>query len=72
MTVFLTGASGYLGKHILTVLNQRDINCIALSRQPAVEPGFIQGDLLTISSYIDALSECDTVIHAAGHVSHKM
>ena len=70
MKVFLTGATGFLGTHIRTVLEEKEIDYVALSRSPQQHPNFIQGDLLKPESYTQALSSCSMIIHAAGEVAH--
>ena len=70
MKVFLTGATGFLGKHIQAVLQQNDIKFVALSRNASPSPNFIHGDILQPHTYEEQLKQCDSVIHAAGHVSH--
>ena len=70
MKVFLTGASGYLGGHILEELEKHSIEYIALSRKKQSRPHFTVGDLLKPESFSEALSSCDMVIHAAGEVAH--
>ena len=70
MKVFLTGATGFLGKHIQAALQQNDIDFIALSRKSSPLSNFIRGDILQPKTYAEHLKQCDAVIHAAGHVSH--
>jgi dihydroflavonol-4-reductase len=70
MKVFLTGATGFLGSHIRSVLEEKGIEYLALSRAQHADDHFIQGDLLDPSSYEKALSSCTMIIHAAGEVAH--
>ena len=70
MKVFLTGATGFLGTQIRAQLQERQISYVALSRQVQKDTHFVQGDLLDPTSYQEALSSCDMVIHAAGEVAH--
>ena len=70
MKVFLTGATGFLGSHIRSQLQDRQIPYVALSRKASDDPFFVQGDLLDPSSYKEALASCDMLIHAAGEVAH--
>jgi NADH dehydrogenase len=70
-SLFITGASGYLGRRVLEQLrssNYQTIHC--LSRGPAPSSGagpaaWIEGDLLDPASYRRALAGCDTVVHLA-------
>ncbi len=68
MKVFVTGATGFLGTHILEQLKGHDV--VALSRQPRTDVDFVVGDVLDPSSLAAAIDGCDAVIHAAGLVDH--
>ena len=70
MKVFLTGATGFLGKHIQNSLQQNNVEFTALSRKEQRSPNFIFGDILHPETYKNQLAKCDMVIHAAGQVSH--
>ena len=70
MKVFLTGATGFLGTHILSILEERNIEYVALSRKQNDNSNFVQGDLLDPSSYAESLNSCNMIIHAAGEVAH--
>ena len=69
-TVFLTGASGFLGRYLVTSLVSAGHRIFALSRslrEATENPGvcWVQGDLL--SSELDPLlRDADAVVHAAG------
>ena len=43
--IFVTGASGFLGQHLLSTLKHRGFEYTALSRT-SDEEGFVQGDIL--------------------------
>ena len=69
-SLFITGATGFVGSHFLRRLDPADysrIICLSRSRPPSspehVE--FIAGDLRDCSAYGSALTECDTVVHLA-------
>ena len=69
-SLFLTGASGYIGSRwlrSLTSLPYRKIICLSRTRPPEMpaHAEFIQGDILDSANYADALAECDTVVHMA-------
>ena len=42
--IFVTGASGFLGQHLLSTLNYRGFEYTALSRSTD-EEGFVRGDI---------------------------
>lgn len=74
-SVFITGAGGFVGKHLLVKLDAskyQTIYCLTRKREnvrlPEPEPEnieVIEGDLLNSSSYEQILKEVDTVIHMA-------
>lgn len=69
MKVLLTGATGFLGRHILDQVTH--VNWVALSRNWTALPATtIQGDVLDLRSLSHAMEGCDAVVHAAGVVSH--
>jgi uncharacterized protein YbjT (DUF2867 family) len=63
--VFLTGGSGFLGRQVQSALVGRGHEVTALARNGDGGPGVVSGDLLTPSSYRDALTGADVVIHLA-------
>ena len=70
MKVFITGGSGFLGKHIISQLDNKSIPVCSLSRAkyPAMKLGkveILQGNLTDNIS--TKLQECDVFIHAAAH-----
>ena len=76
--LFITGAAGNIGRHLLNELQNKDYLLRALyhendisSEYPSVD--FRKGDLLDPASYASALKGIDTVIHAAGitHTNHE-
>ena len=71
MKVFLTGGTGFLGSHIREVMDEHNIDYVALSRSPQTDPHFVRGDLLSPESYIEHLQDCTVFVHAAGEVSHE-
>jgi NADH dehydrogenase len=71
--IFLTGASGFIGRVVLERLSTSGFECVVcLARRPEVlEPmanervALIKGDLNDPSSYRDALARTDVVVHLA-------
>ncbi len=70
--VFVTGASGFVGRRLLTALARLGRPVVALDRSGALAAAGLppqttvcRGDLLTPATYVDALRGCDTVLHLA-------
>ena len=71
MTIFLTGASGYLGAGIARRLMQAGHDVVGLVRRAGTAPAGVRevsGDLKDPASFVDACATADAVIHTAfGH-----
>jgi dihydroflavonol-4-reductase len=73
-TVFVTGATGFLGRHLLPALCRRGYAVRALVRQPNAHPwlarypnvAIVQGNIGDSASLRSELDGASTVIHAAG------
>ena len=73
MKAFLTGASGFVGSHVRSVLVERgvEVRCLVRASSPRanledVEPGdLIEGDLRDPEALARAVEGCDTVFHCA-------
>ena len=66
--VFLTGASGFVGSHVLSALLGRGYRVRALARGPdPLPPGVVQvrGDLRTPAALVPALRGCRYLVHTA-------
>jgi nucleoside-diphosphate-sugar epimerase len=75
-TVFLTGASGFLGGHILHELRSAGHDVRALSRRPESDTAIdssggvpVKAFLADIGSLKEALADCDAVFHCAADTS---
>ncbi len=79
MKLLLTGATGFVGTHMLAALQAGGHDIVCLARQV---PARIEGDNIAFMPYTDAdgtadwgcvLPGCETVIHLAGraHVMHE-
>jgi dihydroflavonol-4-reductase len=72
---FVTGATGFLGTHLLSTLKAHGHEVVALARkgrQPDLEGIVIRhGDILDAASIRDAAAGCTGVFHCAGKVSRK-
>ncbi len=74
--VFLTGASGFLGGHLLRELRAAGCEVRALSRRSEADAGIaaqgavpVRAELLDLPSLKAALSGCEAVFHAAADTS---
>lgn len=78
-TVFLTGATGFIGSHLLDRLLEigvREVRCLArrpLPWHPSSDARIVRiaGDLTQVSSWASALLGVDVVIHVAGRTAAK-
>ncbi len=69
--VFVTGATGYVGRALIARLVERGIRIRALARAasvPLLPPGTsaVVGDALDAASYADAIAPADTLVHLVG------
>ena len=76
MKVFLTGASGLVGTHLVHQLVSKGFDIKALKRQDSVVTQFeganiewVEGDLFNIHLLIESMLDCDFVLHSAALVS---
>ena len=79
--ILVTGASGYLGRHILIALRAAGIPAIALARSTkswptswADEVGdvrLVEGTPVEPDAWIDTIGPVSAIIHAAGVVKHS-
>lgn len=66
MKVAITGASGFLGRHLVPFLEQRGHEVIRLVRRPAVDPSEVWWDPAAGSIDADRLVGIDAVVNLAG------
>lgn len=76
MKFLVTGATGFIGKHLCHKLIQEGHHVVALVRNPHKLAGFLlknleilSGDLASFSNPDFVIPECDKVIHLAGTVT---
>ncbi len=76
--VFITGATGVLGKRVAKLLTEKNIQVVALSRsasnssqlkQAGVE--VFEGNLFNPEEMIEATKNCDAIFHLATHIPRK-
>lgn len=75
MKVFVTGGSGFVGRHMIKMLRDRGDEVIALARsdrsaEQVTQLGAkaVRGDLLDELLMIQAMQGCDVVFHIAGYL----
>jgi nucleoside-diphosphate-sugar epimerase len=73
--IALTGATGFIGRHLLQALPQRGFRLRVLLRRPSTLPldcaSAVVGDLARPMNMAAALADVDAVIHSAG-LAHAM
>jgi len=72
MKVFVTGGTGLVGSRLIARLRQRGDQVVVLTRRPAAartqfaDCTVVEGDPMQEGPWMDALADCDGVIHLAG------
>jgi uncharacterized protein (TIGR01777 family) len=73
MRIFVTGGTGLVGTRLVRRLQERGDTVVLLSRRPALaqaqaraEDKVVEGDPMKPGAWMDALADCDGVIHLAG------
>lgn len=76
--MLVTGASGFIGSHVVRRLNARGHRPRVLVRPTSnrtnladLDAEVVEGDLLDVGSVRQALAGCDQLFHIAGYVSPK-
>ena len=72
--IFVTGGTGFLGRHLIPALCRAGYSLRVLTRQPDEHPWLqqyprvevVQGDLVKPETYVSALQGCQYVVHAGG------
>jgi uncharacterized protein (TIGR01777 family) len=73
MRVFITGGTGLVGRRLIKRLMERGDSAVALTRRYAQarqlfgpEVTLVEGDPMQAGDWMDAVADCDAVIHLAG------
>src|SRR5579883_2894429 len=76
MKTFVTGGSGFVGRHMIQMLRDRGDEVVALARSEQAAKQVTQlgakavrGDLLNEQAMIRGMQACDVVFHIAGFLS---
>ena len=76
-TIALTGATGFVGRHVLPQLLSRGHRVRVLARDPGKLPGSdsnveaVRGDLFDDKALAQLVQGCDTVVHLVGIIMEK-
>lgn len=78
LAVFLTGGTGFIGRHIARRLIERGHRVHALVREPRAAvllrdlgAELVQGDITHLSTLTGAMDGCDTAIHLVGIIRER-
>src|SRR5262245_65923446 len=73
MRVFVTGGTGLVGRRLVPLLQQRGDEVKVLSRRGAAarevlggQVNVIEGDPMQAGAWMEAIDDCDAVVHLAG------
>ena len=66
MNILVTGASGFIGSHLVCYLKNHNISVKSMCRKNNNIHNYIYGDVTNLDSLTDAFKGIDVVIHAAG------
>src|ERR1700712_4466371 len=76
--VFITGATGVLGKRVAKLLIEKNIQVVALSRSASnvsqlkqIGVEVFEGNLFDTKEMIEATKNCDAIFHLATHIPRK-
>lgn len=67
-TVLVTGACGYIGRHVVRALSNRGLSVVAVDVIPPpsfVDCDFCKGDILRDTEFVSSLPSCDVCLHLA-------
>jgi uncharacterized protein YbjT (DUF2867 family) len=70
MNVLVTGGTGTLGRHVVTLLRNQGHRARILSRRPSGHVDAVEGDLATGAGLVKAVAGMDAVVHAATQITN--
>jgi uncharacterized protein YbjT (DUF2867 family) len=70
MNVLVTGGTGRLGRHLVTLLRNKGHRARIFSRNPKGHDDAVQGDLTTGAGLVKAVAGMDAIIHAATNLTN--
>jgi len=68
-TVLVTGASGFLGSHLLDVLDAGDVRVLVRESRPGHDVETVEGSVLDPEAVARAVDGVEQIVHLAGKVS---
>ena len=71
MNVLVTGGTGRLGRHVVTLLRTQGHRARIFTRSPKGHVDAVQGDLSTGEGLLKAVTGMDAIIHAATQLSNQ-
>jgi nucleoside-diphosphate-sugar epimerase len=71
MKCLVTGANGFLGKHLTPFLKKKGIDVVATARQSSSIDVIATGDLIQFANWPTLLKDVDVIVHAAAK-AHDM
>ena len=71
MNVLVTGGTGRLGRHVVTLLRNQGHRARIFTRSPKGHVDAVQGDLSTGEGLLKAVTGMDAIIHAATQLSNQ-
>lgn len=67
--ILVTGASGFLGSHLLDVLDGRDVRVLVRESRPGHDVETVEGSVLDPQAVARAVEGVEQIVHLAGKVS---
>jgi len=74
MRIFLTGATGFVGRHMRKALVEDGHQVIGFARHPEADEKnvtWLSGDIRDTDALVDGMAGCDAVVHLVGIIREK-